>query len=281
MLKNQLKTFTLLAFLTALLLYFGNLIGGFRGLFFAGIFVVIMNFGSYFYSDKIVLAMYRAKKITEAENQRLYRIVKELSQLARMPMPKLYIIPSEQPNAFATGRNKKHAAVACTAGILKLLSDEELKGVIAHELSHIKNKDTLIQTIASTIAGIISFAASMIRFSAIFGGYRDDDNNFVGLLIMAIITPIIAALIQFAISRSREFLADESAAKLLRSSTGLVSALKKLDSYSKRIPMQFATPATESLFIVSPISAKGITRLLSTHPPMKDRIKRLMSLKLY
>ena len=274
---NRFRTFVLLALLTALLLWVGELVGGLSGLAIAILFVGIMNFAMYFWSDKLVLKMYKAKPVTEKEQPELYRIVREVVQLANVPMPKVYMLPSEQPNAFATGRNPEHSAVAVTAGIMRLLSKEELKGVIAHEISHIKNRDTLIQTVAGTIAGIIGFVATMARWSAIFGGFgRDNDSgNLIELLVLAIVTPIIAVLIQLAISRSREYLADETAAKTLHNGQGLADALHKLESASKKIPMRMGSPSTENLFIVNPFRGRSMMALLSTHPPMKNRIDRL------
>jgi len=277
---NQFKTVILLALLTAVLLWVGQLVGGASGLALAIVFVGIMNFAMYFWSDKIVLKMYRAKPSTEKDNPELFEVVREVAHLAKIPMPKVYIIPSEQPNAFATGRNPQHAAVAATTGIMKILSRDELKGVMAHEVSHIKNRDTLIQTVAGTIAGVIGFVATMARWSAIFGGFggRDGDNNLIELLVLAIVTPIIATIIQLAISRSREYLADQSAAKTIHSGLGLASALDKLDHASKKIPMRFGNPSTENLFIVNPFSGRSMMALLSTHPPIKERIKRLRSM---
>lgn len=283
MIKNQLKTFILLSVLTALLLFVGNVLGGKFGLMIAIIIVVIMNFVSYFYSDKIVLFMYKAKEVKEKEQPELFRLVKEVTSLANIPMPKVYIIPSESPNAFATGRNPSHAAVACTQGIMNLLNKDELKGVIAHEISHIKNRDILIQTVAATIAGIISYVAAMAKWSAIFGGFGGDRNNnsgnMISLLLIAIITPIIALIIQLAISRSREYLADESAARILHNPNGLASALQKLDAGIKQNPLKFGEPSTSSLFIANPFNARGMLTLLSTHPQINERVRRLKSMK--
>lgn len=280
MIQNQFKTFILLAFLTALMLWIGSLWGT-SGLVIGLVFALLLNVGSYFFSDKIVLAMYRAKEVTETKEPQLYKIVKEVTTLAGIPMPKVYIIPSTTPNAFATGRNPKHAAVACTEGILKLLTKEELKGVIAHEVAHIKNRDILIQTIAATIAGVISYVAMMARWSAIFGGFgdRDRDGNFLELLLLAIITPLIAMLIQLAISRSREYIADETGARTISNPKSLASALAKLENGIRHDPMHFGSPATSSLFIANPFNAKGFVTLLSTHPPMEERIKRLEAMK--
>lgn len=279
--QNQLKTVILLGLLTALLLWVGNLVGGPAGLTFALFFSIIMNFGAYWFSDRIVLAMYRAKQVDEASAPKLHKIVRDVAHLANIPMPKVYIINSPHSNAFATGRNYKHAAVAATTGILDLLSDDELKGVMAHEISHVKNRDTLIQSVSATIAGVISYVAFMARWAAIFGGFggRDNDGggNILELLILAILTPLLATIIQLAISRSREFLADASAAKLLHNGFGLASALEKLESDIKKKPLRAmsTTETTAHLFIANPFSAKGLVKLFSTHPPMEERIKRL------
>jgi heat shock protein HtpX len=275
--NNQLKTVVLLALLTALLLWVGELLGGMQGLIFAGIFVFIMNMVSFWFSDKIVLAMYRAKEVKEHDAPRLHKIVREVVQLAGIPMPKVYIIPSSSPNAFATGRGPKHAAVAATQGILELLDDNELKGVMAHEISHVKNRDVLIQTVSGMIAGVISYVATMARWAAIFGGYggRDRNNNGLELIVLAILTPLIATIIQLAISRSREFLADESAAKLLHGGNGLASALQKLQTGIFHNPMRMGNHSTAHLFISNPFKGNGLLNLFSTHPPMDERIKRL------
>ena len=278
MLSNQIKTVLLLGVLTGLLLLVGGLVGGQGGLAIALILTIAMNFGAYWFSDKMVLAMYRAKEIKDKDSK-LYKLVREVAEKAEIPMPKVYTIPSEQPNAFATGRGPKHAAVAATEGIMKLLNERELKGVFAHEISHVKNRDVLIATIAATIAGVISYLAYFARFGAMFGGSRDrDGGNGFELLALAIITPIIAMLIQLAISRSREYQADESGAKLLKDSASLSSALEKLDATSKRIPMRIGNQATASLFIVNPFSGRAMVSLLSTHPSLDERIRRLKSL---
>jgi len=276
---NQLKTVTLLALLTALALWFGSIFGN-NGLIIAVIFVLGMNLVSYFWSHKIVLMMYRAKEASESEYPDLHKTVREISHLANVPMPKLYIIPSEQANAFATGRNPKHAIVACTHGIMKLLSKDELKGVLAHEISHVKNRDILIATVAATIAGVISWLASMARWGAIFGGFggRDDNNNIISLLVLSIVTPIIALIIQLAISRSREFLADETGAKTIHNPYALASALEKIEASVHHHPLKFGSPATSSLFIANPFKGKGLMNLLSTHPPTEERVKRLRSM---
>jgi len=280
MIKNQVKTIILLGVLTALMLWFGSMWGR-GGLIIALAFVLLMNFFTYFFSDKIVLKMYRAKEVKEHDAPELYKMVKEVSHYANIPMPKVYIMPSDTPNAFATGRNPKHSAVACTRGIMNLLTKDELKGVIAHEISHIKNRDTLIMVIASTIAGVISYLAFMAKWAAIFGGFggRDNDNsNAISMLALAIITPLIAMIIQLAISRSREYMADESGAKLIHNPEALASALEKLDAGVKHVPMRNGNQATSSLFIVNPFRGSAILSLLSTHPPLKERVKRLRKL---
>ena len=278
MIKNQLKTAVLLALLTALLLWIGSFWGT-SGIIIGLVFAVLINFGSYWYSDKIVLKMYHAKPVTEQEAPRLYKIVREVIQLANLPMPKIYILPTDNPNAFATGRNPDHAAIACTKGILELLNDDELKGVIAHEASHVKNRDILIQTVAATIAGVISYVAMMARWAAIFGGFggRDRNNSGFELIALAIVTPIIATILQLAISRSREFLADETAARTLHNSFGLANALEKLEQGVKKNPLRFGSKATSCLFIANPFRG-GLLNLFSTHPPMKERINKLKNM---
>ncbi len=277
---NQFKTVVLLALLTGLLLFVGSFFGK-GGLIIGLVFAMLINFGSYWFSDKIVLAMYGAKELGKTEHNDVRAIVQDVSRKAGLPMPKLYVIQSAQPNAFATGRDEKHSAVAFTSGILTLLTKDELKGVIAHELSHVKNKDILITTIAATIAGVISYAAHMAQWAMLFGGGRDDDNgpNIVSLLVLVVLTPIIAMLLQLAISRSREYLADESGARILKDSSGLASALGKLHKGVAANPMQKGTQATSSLFIMNPFSAKGFFSLLSTHPPIDERIARLKKMK--
>jgi len=279
---NQFKTAILLGVLTGLLLLVGQLLGGRQGLFVGLVFAGIMNFGSYWFSDKIVLFMYRAKPIGQKDDKELYKLVKEVADVAGLPMPKLYLIPTTSPNAFATGRNPKHAAVAVTEGILKLLNREELKGVIAHEMAHIKNRDILIATIAATIAGVISYIAVMAKWAALFGGSgRDRDNgNIFELLVLAILTPLIATIIQLAISRSREYMADETGARTIHNSKALASALAKLEEGVKHDPLRFGNKAASSLFITNPFSAKGLITLFSTHPPMDERIKRLKELSM-
>ena len=277
--KNQIKTTILLALLTALLLWIGSLFGK-SGFYFALIFVAVMNFGSYWFSDRIVLFMYGAKEAKKSEYPKFYKIVEETARLCNLPMPKVYIIPTNSPNAFATGRNPNHAAVAVTEGILKILNDEELKGVIAHEFSHIKNRDILISTIAGTIAGIISYIGNMFMWGSLFGR-RDDNgnNNIVGLLFFAIITPIIASIIQLAISRSREYLADETGAKLVKNGNHLASALEKIEKNIDAAPMRFGNQATAHLFISNPFRGKAWMTFFMTHPSTQERVKRLRSMK--
>jgi heat shock protein HtpX len=273
---NRLKTAVLLTVLTLLMVGMGNAIGGRGGMMFAFFMACAMNFFSYWFSDKIVLRMYNAQEITEMENPMFYGIIRNLTVRAGLPMPKVYIIPSESPNAFATGRNPEHAAVAATMGIMRILTPEELEGVMAHELSHVANRDILISTIAATIAGAISMLGNMLQWAAIFGSRSDDDEGGGwGGLAMAIIAPIAAMLIQLAVSRSREYMADEGGAKLCGHPLSLASALRKLDTSSRMLPMQEARPATAHLFIVNPLTASGLMQLFSTHPPMEERIARL------
>jgi heat shock protein HtpX len=276
---NTLKTAFFLTLLTLLLVFIGRLLGGNSGMIIALIFAAVLNLGSYWFSDKIVLRMYRAQKIEEGDNPRLYRIVKNIALQSKLPMPRLYIIPSDSPNAFATGRNPQHAAVAVTSGIMRILNEEELEGVLAHEMAHIKNRDILIGSIVATVAGAISMLAHMAQFAAIFGGGRDDEDRGGGLamLFMAIIAPIAALLIQMAISRSREYQADESGARTSHKPLYLANALKKLSYASQRIPME-ANPSTAHLFIVNPLSGRGMANLFSTHPPLEERISRLEEL---
>ena len=279
--KNQFKTVILLGALTGILLWVGNLVGGPQGLAIALMFSIIMNFGAYWFSDKLVLAIYRAKEVKEPDAPKLYKIVREVIQLANIPMPKVYIVPGNFMNGFATGRNYKHAAVAVTRPLLDAMSEDELKGVIAHEISHIKNRDTLIQSVSATIAGVISYIAFMARFAAIFGGFGGRDNEggggMIELLVLAILTPLLATIIQLAISRSREFLADESAAKTLHNGEGLASALEKLEANAKRHPLRAmsTTETTAHLFIVSPFRGGALVKLFSTHPAVAERTKRL------
>jgi heat shock protein HtpX len=273
---NRFKTAVLLTALTLLLMAMGGAIGGRGGMMFAFFIACAMNFFSYWFSDKIVLRMYGAQEITEMQNPMFYGIVRNLSARAGLPMPRVYMIPSDSPNAFATGRNPEHAAVAATEGIMRILPPEELEGVMAHEMSHVANRDILISTIAATIAGAISMLGNMLQWAAIFGSRSDDDEGGGwGGLAMAIIAPIAAMLIQLAVSRSREYLADESGARMCGHPLALANALRKLESGSRMLPMQDARPATAHLFIVNPLTASGLMQLFSTHPPMEERIARL------
>jgi heat shock protein HtpX len=276
---NVLRTTVLLAALTALFLVIGGAIGGNQGLFIAFVFALLMNFASYWFSDKIVLSMYGAREVSVNEAPDLYRLVQRLAQRAGIPMPRVYIIPSDAPNAFATGRNPQHGAVAVTEGILRMLDTDELAGVLAHELGHIRNRDTLIMTVAATLAGAITMLAHMAQWGAIFGfGRRDDEDSggggVLGLLFMAILAPIAATLIQLAISRSREYFADSTGAAVAGSPSGLARALEKLHYASQRLPMD-ANPATAHLFIVNPLTGGSLLNLFSTHPPIEERIRRL------
>ncbi len=274
---NRLKLFFLLTCLTLLLVTMGSAIGGQSGMFIAFVLACGMNFFSYWYSDKIILKMYKAREVSELDNPTLYRMVRRLSQQAGMPMPKVYIIPSEGPNAFATGRNPQHAAVAATEGIMRILSVDELEGVMAHELAHVKNRDTLISAIAATFAGAISMLGNMLQWAAIFGSGRseDEEGGLLGSLAMAIIAPMAAMLIQMSISRSREYLADATGARICGKPLALANALRKLQQASTMLPMREATPATSHLFIVNPLAGSSLFKLFSTHPPMEERIARL------
>jgi heat shock protein HtpX len=271
------KTMMLLAVLTALFLWIGQALGGQSGLVFAIFFAGIMNFGMYWFSDKIILRMYRAKEANENEAPELYSIVRTLSAKMRMPMPKVYVIPEQAPNAFATGRNPSHAAVAATVGILEMLNREELEGVLAHELGHVQNRDTLISTIAATMAGALSHLANMAMWGHMLGGRSNDDEGGhpVAGLLGVIMAPIAASLIQMAISRSREFMADESGAALTGNPLALASALKKIEGWKQQIPMTHGTPASAHLFIINPFSGAGLANLFSTHPSTVERVKRL------
>lgn len=276
---NTVKTIGLMVFMTLLLVFVGAAIGGRSGMIFAFAIATIMNFGSYWFSDKIVLRMYRAQPVSEAEAPELYAIVRTLVQKAGMPMPKVYIIPEETPNAFATGRNPEHAVVAVTQGIMRLLSREELSGVIAHELAHIRHRDMLTGTIVATIAGAISMLAQMAQWAMLFGGgsRRDDDEGGspIVALVMMIVAPIAAMLVQMAISRTREYEADAGGAKIAGNPSGLANALLKLEKGNQVIPMADAKPATAHMFIVNPLHGGGLMKLFSTHPPIAERVKRL------
>ncbi|MEW6336348.1 MAG: zinc metalloprotease HtpX [Acidobacteriota bacterium] len=274
---NYFKTTILLALLTGLLLWVGDMLGGRQGLVIALVMAGVMNFVAYFFSDKIALAMHRAQAVSEADAPQLYGIVAELAQRGSMPMPRLYVIPEAQPNAFATGRSPSHAAVAVTEGLLRAMDRDELKGVLAHELAHVQHRDILISSVAATIAGALTTLGHMAGYAAMLGGGRDREEGggaFGGLFFM-IVAPIAATLIQLAISRSREFAADAGGARLAGSPQGLASALRKLGAYSGRVPMHSARPNTAHMMIASPFAGDGLTRLFMTHPPMEERIARL------
>ncbi len=275
---NTVKTVGLMVFMTLLLMLVGSALGGRSGMIIAFGMAVLMNFGTYWFSDKIVLRMYGAQPVSEAEAPELYSIVRTLVQKAGLPMPKVYIIPEETPNAFATGRNPEHAVVAVTHGIMRILSREELAGVVAHELAHIKHRDMLTGTIVATIAGAISMLAQMAQWAMIFGGRRDDNEEgtspVVGIVMM-IVAPIAAMLVQMAISRTREYEADKGGAQIAGNPGGLASALLKLERASQIVPMTDAKPATAHMFIVNPLTGGGLMNLFSTHPPIAERVKRL------
>lgn len=279
---NNVKTVLLLGGLTGLFIFIGGLLGGQSGMIIALALAGLMNFIAYWHSDKLVLSMYGAKPVTESQAPDIHRMVATLSQRAGIPKPKVYIIEDDSPNAFATGRNPQKGVVALSTGLIKLMNREEQEGVIAHELSHIKHRDTLISTVAATLAGAIMVLASIARFAAIFGGGSNDDDgeNVLVLLVMAIVAPLAAMIIQMAISRSREYKADRGAAQLTRNPHGLASSLEKLGHYSKRIPMH-GNRQTAHLFIVNPLSGKSLANLFSTHPPIEDRVARLRSQRDY
>ncbi|HXI02999.1 MAG TPA: zinc metalloprotease HtpX [Candidatus Saccharimonadales bacterium] len=275
---NSIKTALLLGLLTALLMFAGGAFGGRTGIVLAFGFAVVMNFGAYWFSDSIVLKFHGARPLEPTEAPEVHAIVATLAQRAGMPMPRIYLVNSPSPNAFATGRGPSHAAVAVTTGILQLMNRDELEGVIAHELSHVRNRDTLTSTVAATLAGAIMMLASMARWTAFFGGFggRDRDGSIFELLAMALLAPIAAVLIQMGISRSREYQADASGAELAGHPDGLASALRKLGQTSGRIPMR-TSPAMSHLYIVNPLSGKSLANLFSTHPPLEARIARLMN----
>ncbi|MCR4667401.1 MAG: zinc metalloprotease HtpX [Desulfovibrio sp.] len=274
---SQLKTILLLGILSAIVVGLGGMLGGRTGLVMALGLALFMNLGSYWYSDKIVLSIYHAKETAYEDAPFLHDIVRELAQRAALPMPRIYIVPEEAPNAFATGRDPEHAAVAVTTGILHLLSPEELRGVLAHEMAHISNRDILIQTVAGVMGSAIVTIANIFQFTAIFGGNREEGGNPIGAFIMAMLAPLAASLIQMAISRSREFLADETGARLCQDPLALAGALGALGRMSGQIPMQSGNPSTAQLFIVHPAFALGgnVSRLFSTHPPLEERMARL------
>ena len=280
---NMFKTFMFLAALTALFLFVGGALGGRTGMTVALVMAGAMNFFAYWYSDKLALKMSGAREVSEAETPQLHSIVAGLAQKAGIPKPKVYLIAQQTPNAFATGRNPDHAAVAVTEGVLRLLNREELEGVLAHEFAHIRNRDILISSIAAVIAGAITYIATMAQWAMLFGGFgsSDDDEGgaggLVGGLIMMIIAPIAAALIQMAISRSREYQADATGAKICNHPMSLASALKKLDEWNHRMPME-VNPATAQMYIVNPLTAASVAKLFSTHPPIQERIRRLRSM---
>ena len=279
--KVQLKTVFFLGLLTGILFLVGFLIGGIGGLTIAFILALLMNFFAYWFSDKIVLKMYRAKEVSEEQNPQLHKIVDEVRERFGVPKPKIYLVNNASPNAFATGRNPEHAAIAVTTGILQLLNEEELKGVIAHEFSHIKNRDILISSVVAVIAGTIGYIAFMARWAAIFGGYGGRDRNggnLISLLVLAILIPIIATIVRLAISRSREYFADETAARTMNYSKGLASALRKLEAGVKQVPMRKANQGTEHMFIMNPFAGRRFFEFFSTHPPVQKRVAKLNSL---
>ncbi len=279
MIANRLKTFLLLAGLTAILIYAGGALGGQAGLVMAFAFALLLNVASYWFSDKIVLSMYRAKPVTQQEAPRLFALCEQLAKNARIPMPRIFIIPDRTPNAFATGRNPSHGVVAVTEGILEMLNERELAGVIAHEMSHIKNRDTLVMTISAVMAAALQFVAHMAMFAG--GGRRgrdrDGGNPVVAIAIM-ILAPIAAMLIQMMISRTREYMADATGAAVAQDTEGLQSALMKIDSYARGVPLQHAGEATAHMFIINPLTGGGMMRLFSTHPATEERIKALKEL---
>lgn len=277
--KNQIKTILLLGVLSALLIGFGAMLGRQWVLGFT-LLALVLNLGAYFFSDRIVLRMHRAEPVGEHQAPRLYAVVRELAMRAEIPMPRVYRIPSPQPNAFATGRNPKNGVVAVTDGILQILTERELRGVLAHEIGHVKNRDILVSTIAAAVAGAIAYIANMLQFTAIFGGSSDDDApSPLAALALAIVAPIAATLVQLGISRSREFLADETGARLSGDPEALASALEKLEHAAHVVPPVTAAPSTASLFIVNPFAGvRGIVALFSTHPPMQERVRRLRAM---
>ena len=275
--SNTIKTTLLLGLLTGLLMAFGSMLGGSQGMVIAFVFAALTNVGAFWFSDRVVLGMYGARPLEMTEAPDLYRIVHNLAMRAEIPTPRLYLVPNPSPNAFATGRSPQHAALAVTEGLLRTMSGAELEGVLAHEMGHIRNRDTLISTIAATLAGVIMMVANMLRFTAMFGGWHRDDEEgggIVGLLAMTILAPLAAMLIQLAISRSREFQADASGAEFAGSPLGLASALEKLERTSESVPLA-ANPQTAHLFIVNPLAGGGFARLFATHPPIEERVRRL------
>ncbi len=274
---NTFKTAFLLTALTLLLMFIGRIFGGQNGMLLALIIAAVLNFVSYFFSDKLALAANRAQPVTREQLPRAYQIVERLTQRVGLPMPKIYVLPTDSPNAFATGRNPAHASVAVTHGILGVLNDEELEGVLAHELGHVRNRDILISSVAATVAGAVTYLADMARWGMIFGGYERDDNNRgggLGAILMLFLAPVAAFLIQLAVSRSREYQADETGAQFTGNPYALASALAKIEAYSKRVPMA-ATPSTAHLFIIQPFLGMDFASLFRTHPPTAKRIERL------
>jgi heat shock protein HtpX len=282
--QNQIKTVFFLSLLSGLLIFFGYLIGGNQGLVFGFILSILTNFISYWFSDRIILAMHHAQEVHSNDSQGLYEMVARLAERGQLPMPRVYIIPDHSPNAFATGRNPYHAAVAVTQGLLGLLNHQELEGVLAHELGHIRNRDTLISCVAASLASAIMFFANMARWASLFGGMsrRDDEERHGGALeviVMAIIAPLAATLIQFAISRSREFIADETGAKLCGNPEWLANALRKIHNMSVGLPLAEGSPATAHMYIVNPFAGSALLNLFSTHPPVEERIARLLEIR--
>ena len=282
--SNTLKTTALLAALTVLFILIGGMVGGEQGMVVAFVFAGLMNFASYWWSDRIVLWMYGAQEVGEAEAPEFHALVRRLAQRAGLPMPRVYIMPTETPNAFATGRNPEHAAVAATEGILRILTQDELEGVMAHELGHVRNRDILISTLAATLAGAIMMLARMAQWAALFGGGRNSDEDeggstgIVGMLILVIVAPLAAMLIQMAISRAREYLADATGARISRKPLALADALEKLERAATAVPLD-ANPATAHMFIVNPLRGSSILHLFSTHPPIEERVARLRAMR--
>lgn len=269
---NMMRTIMLMTLMTVVLVFAGGALGGQSGALIALVIAAVMNLGSYWFSDKVVVKMYRGK---ETQSGELYEVVSELCQQNNLIMPKVYLLPQPTPNAFATGRNPKHAVVAATEGIMQVLNREELKGVMAHELAHVQNRDILIGSIAATFAGAISYMAHMAQWAMIFGGRDDEDSNPIAMIAMMILAPIAAMLVQMAISRSREYGADKKGAELCGNPHGLANALRKLEMSNQRMPMKKVNEATAHMFIVNPLSGKKMAKLFSTHPPMEERIRRL------
>ena len=277
---SQLKTLMLMAALSAVLIFMGGALGGQQGILFALVFALIMNVGSYWYSDKIVLSMYRAQELAPEDAPVVHQIVEELARNAGVTKPRLYIVPQDAPNAFATGRDPEHGVIAVTQGIMRLLPPEQLRGVLAHEMAHIANRDILVQTVAGVIASAITAIANMLQWAMIFGGHRDEEGNStnpLAAIALMILGPIAASLIQMAISRRREYMADAAGASYCKDPMALAYALNNLDAYSRNIPMQ-ANPATENMFIVNPLTGGSVQRLFSTHPPMEERIANLQEM---